>query len=53
MIGVGGSDRTRNERNRELVGVRKGLGEVINESTMRWFGHRKRMVKRMRVNKLV
>lgn len=35
-------DRIRNERTREIVGVRKGV-EVINESTVRWYGHTKRM----------
>ena len=33
----------RNERIRELCGVKKGVNERINESTLRWFGHVERM----------
>ena len=45
-------DKMRNERIRELCGVKKGINERINESTLRWFGHVERMnesrlVKRM------
>src|SRR5678815_5559529 len=45
-------DKMRSERIRELCGVKKGVNERINESTLRWFGHVERMndsrlVKRM------
>src|SRR5678815_4580476 len=33
----------RNERIGELCGVKKGVNEKINESTLRWFGHVERM----------
>src|SRR5678816_1405496 len=36
-------DKMRNERIRELHGVKKGVNERINESTLRWFGHVERM----------
>ena len=36
-------DKMRNERIRELCGVKKGVNERINESMLRWFGHVERM----------
>src|SRR5678816_1591708 len=52
MLGVRRINKIRNERIRELCGVKKGVNERINESTLRWFGHVERMndsrlVKRM------
>ena len=52
VLGVGRIDKMRNERIRGLCGVKKGVNERINESTLRWFGHVERMddsrlVKRM------
>lgn len=35
----------RKERIRKLVGVCKGVDEFINESTMGWYGHMKRINK--------
>src|SRR5678816_1585400 len=43
MLGVKRIDKMRNERFRKLCGVKKGVNERINESTLRWFGHMKRM----------
>src|SRR5678815_4421311 len=42
-LGVKRIDKMRNERIRELCGVKKGVNERINESTFRWFGHVERM----------
>lgn len=50
MIGVKRSDRVRTERIRELVSVCKGLDEVIDESTMRWYEHIKIMDEHRMVN---
>ena len=36
-------NKMRNEGVRELCGVKKGINERINESTLRWFGHVERM----------
>src|SRR5678815_2173447 len=36
-------EKMRNERIRELCGVKKGVNERINESMLRWFGHVERM----------
>ena len=36
-------DRVSNARIRELCGVKKGLGERIDEGVLRWFGHVERM----------
>src|SRR5678816_3860301 len=52
MLGVKRINKIRNERIRELCGVKKGVNERINESTLRWFDHVERMndswlVKRM------
>src|SRR5678815_191057 len=52
VLGVKRIDKMRNERIRELCGVKKGVKERINESTLRWFGQVERMndsrlVKRM------
>src|SRR5678815_5117333 len=52
VLGVKRIDKMRNELIRELCGVKKGVNERINESTLRWFGHMERMndsrlVKRM------
>src|SRR5678815_4553858 len=52
VLGVKRIDKMRNESIRELCGVKKGVNERINESTLRWFGHVERMndsrlVKRM------
>src|SRR5678815_4666944 len=52
MLGVRRIDKMRNERIRELCGVKKAVNERINESMLRWFGHVERMndsqlVKRM------
>ena len=33
----------RNERIRELCGVKKGMNERINECVLSWFGHMERM----------
>lgn len=43
MIGVT-SGRMRNERIRKLIGVRKEVEEIIDERTVKWYGHIKRMV---------
>ena len=43
MLGVRRIDKMRNERIRELCGVKKGVNERINESILRWFGHVERM----------
>lgn len=40
MAGVRITDRIR-----ELSDARKRIEEVINKSTVRWYGHMKRMVK--------
>src|SRR5678816_2452184 len=37
--GVRRIDKMRNERIRELCGVKKEVNERINESMLRWFGH--------------
>src|SRR5678815_5828185 len=52
VLGVRRIDKMRNERIRELCGVKKGVNKRINESMLRWFGHVERMngsrlVKRM------
>src|SRR5678815_1751450 len=52
VLGVKRIDKIRNEGIRELCGVKKGVDERMNESTLRWFGHMERMndsrlVKRM------
>src|SRR5678815_4819944 len=52
ILGVRRIDKMRNERIRDLCGVKKGVNERINESMLRWFGHVERMndsrlVKRM------
>ena len=52
VLGVRRIDKMRNERIRELCGVKKGVNERINETILRWFGHLERMdesrlVKRM------
>src|SRR5678816_1241927 len=52
LLGVRRIDKMRNERIRELCGVKKGVNERINESMLRWFGHVEsmndsRLVKRM------
>lgn len=39
------SDRMRTERLKDLVGVSKGVDKVINENTVRCYGHLKRMLK--------
>src|SRR5678816_3773424 len=43
VLGVRRIDIMRNERIRELCGVKKGVYERINESMLRWFGHMERM----------
>src|SRR5678815_4244908 len=52
VLGVERNDKMRNERIRVLFGVKNGVNERINESTVRRFGHVERMddsrsVKRM------
>src|SRR5678815_4314459 len=52
VLGVRRIDKMRNERIREMCGVKKWVNERINESMLRWYGHVKRMndsrlVKRM------
>ena len=37
------SDKVKNEKIREIVGVKKGVNELINENVLRWFGHMERM----------
>ena len=43
MLGVRRIDKMRNERIRELCGVKKGMNERINECVLSWFGHMERM----------
>src|SRR5678815_5288590 len=43
VLGVRRIDKMRNERIREMCGVKKGVNERINESMLRWFGHVERM----------
>ena len=40
VLGVRRIDKMRNERIRKLCGVKKGINERINESTLRWFGRK-------------
>src|SRR5678815_2020700 len=52
VLGVRRIDKMGNELLRELCGMKKGVNERINESTLRWFGDMERMndsrlVKRM------
>ena len=43
MLGIRRLDKVRNEKIREVYGIRKGVNEVITENLLRWYGHRKRM----------
>lgn len=42
IIGVKRTDRRRNERTREHIGVHKKVVKVINANTMRWHGNKKK-----------
>ena len=43
LLGIRRMDRVPNARVRELCGVRKGLGERIDEGILWWFSHVERM----------
>ena len=43
MLGIKRLDKVRNEKIREVYGIRKGVNEVITENLLRWYGHVKRM----------
>jgi len=43
VLGVKRRDRMRNERIRDICGVKKGVDELIDESVLRWYGHVERM----------
>ena len=43
LLGIGRMDRVQNSRIRELCGVKKRVGEIIDEGVLRWFGHVERM----------
>src|SRR5678815_5206999 len=43
VLGVRRIDKMRNECIRELCGVKEGVNEIINESTLKWFSHVKWM----------
>src|SRR5678815_3266590 len=43
VLSVRRIDKMKNERIRELCGVKKGVNERISESTLRWFGHVERI----------
>ena len=52
LLGIRRMDRVPNAWIKELYGVRKGLGERIDEGVLPWFGHVVRM-ERDRITKRV
>ena len=42
LLGIKRMGKVPNARIRQLCGVTKGVGEKIDESVIRWFGHVKR-----------
>ena len=43
LVGIMRMDRVPNAWIREFCGMKKGLGEKIDEGVLRWFGHVERM----------
>ena len=52
LLGIRRMDRLPNARIRELCGVRKGIGERIDESVLRWFVHVER-IERDKISKKI
>lgn len=43
MLGIKRVDKIRNEKIKEVYGIKKGVNEVITENILRWYGHVRRM----------